>query len=50
MKKEYQEILEYWLHIDFVYVANKAGFISGDIEVKESGWYLININSEILIT
>lgn len=36
MKKEYLEILEYWLHIDFVYVANKAGFISDETIIRDS--------------
>ena len=36
MKKEYLEILEYWLHIDFVYVANKSGFISSETIIRDS--------------
>lgn len=33
MKKEYYDLLEYWLEIDFIFVANKAGFISQRLEV-----------------
>ncbi|SOB92576.1 DEAD/DEAH box helicase [Pseudobutyrivibrio ruminis] len=35
MKKEYKDLLNYWLEIDFVYIANKAGFLSKRLEVDE---------------
>ena len=34
MKKEYYNLLKYWLEIDFMFIANKAGFLSQRLEVE----------------